>query len=174
MERLDERRSAASIGHVARLAGIVSMGLAAAGILVLLAYAASEVAADPSLSLEDGYWIGRLPWTPIGVGLIVGGSTLAVVAGVAAVLVAGGNIRRLVALVVALPVIAWWAIASIPSIGVSGAWCGQPTCSPPSFDVITVAYSVPDLAVRLLLIPAAIVTLLAVTARPAARRMVAA
>ena len=32
---------------------------------------------EPGMSLVDGYWIGRLPWTPIGVGMALFGATAA-------------------------------------------------------------------------------------------------
>lgn len=153
-----------STAQLARSIAVVALGVALIGVVVLFGQAASEVAADPSLSLEDGYWIGRLPWTPVGVGLVVIGSSAAVVAGIPAVLSIGGTVRRVLALVAGLAAVVWWLMASIPLVGMGGAWCGQATCSPPSFDVIPVAYSLPQLTVGLLLAPALIVTALASTA----------
>jgi hypothetical protein len=137
--------------------------LAAAGILVLLAYAASEVAADPSLSPEDAYWIGRLPWTPIGVGLTIVGATIVVVAGTLTALLAGGNLRRAIALVCLGVATFWWFVVSVPLIGMGGAWCGQPTCPQPTYDPVTMAYSSPQLAIMWLLLPALVVGPLALT-----------
>ena len=39
------------------------LSVAAIGLVVLFAQAVSEVLAGPELSLVDGYWIGRPPWT---------------------------------------------------------------------------------------------------------------
>jgi len=50
---------------------VVGLSAAAAGLVVLFAQALSEVLADPGLSLADGYWIGRLPWTAVGVDLAI-------------------------------------------------------------------------------------------------------
>ena len=170
VEGIRPSEATTSTAQLARWIVVVAMGAALVGVLVLLASAASEVAADPSLSLEDGYWIGRLPWTPIGAGLVVGGSTAAVTAGILAVLPAGGNARRVLTLIAALPVVSWWSMAVIPVVGIGGAWCGAPPCKPPSFDVITIAYSLPEYAVVLLLAPALVVTALALTARSRRRR----
>ena len=147
------------------VATVIGALAAVAGVLVLLSYATSEVLADPSLSLEDGYWIGRVPWTPMGVGLVVAGSTLAIVAGTALVLLRGGNIRRVTAVAACLPAAYWWLLASVPLVAFGGAWCGQPTCPQPSSDVITIAYSLPESTVFLLLLPALIVTTVALAPR---------
>ena len=40
---------------------LVGLLAAAAGLIVLFVQALSEVRSDPSLTLIDGYWIGRLP-----------------------------------------------------------------------------------------------------------------
>jgi hypothetical protein len=138
-------------------ATVIGVGFAILGIAVLLAYAASEVLADPSLSLEDGYWIGRLPWTPIGVGLTIVGATIVVVAGATTVMVAGGRARRAVTLACLAVATFWWLTVSILPVAASGAWCGRPTCPQPTYDPITMAYSSPQLAVMWLLLPALVV-----------------
>ena len=148
------------------LVGLVST---IGGIGVLLAYATSEVLADPSLSLEDAYWIGRLPWTPIGVGLIVAGATTAVAAGAVTAVVAGGWVRRLVAIVATGVAVFWWLVATVPLVVMGGAWCGEPSCPAPSFDVVTIAYSTPNLTVPWLLIPAVVAAAAALAPRPKPR-----
>jgi hypothetical protein len=135
------------------------------GIGTLLAYASSEMLADPSLSLEDAYWIGRLPWTAVGVGLAVAGSTLAVVTGTAAVLIHGGNVRRVIALAMLLPAAFWWAIELLQMQGVSGACGSLSPCTRPWIDPITNAYSMPAATLLLLLVPALIVAGLALVPR---------
>lgn len=74
-----------------RVVAAVGLMTAALGVVVLLAQSLSEVLTDPTLSLEDGYLIGRLPWTAVGVDLVVFGSSAALVAGVGAAWPAGGG-----------------------------------------------------------------------------------
>ena len=148
------------------LVGLVST---IGGIGVLLAYATSEVLADRSLTLEDAYWIGRLPWTPIGVGLIVAGATTAVAVGAVTAVIDGGWIRRLVAIMAAGVAVFWWLVATVPLVGMGGAWCGQPSCPAPCFDVVTIAYSTPKMTVVWLLIPAVVAAAAALAPRPRPR-----
>ena len=142
----------------------IGLGVALVGIGVLTAYAASEVFADPSLSLADGYWIGRLPWTPIGVGMAIGGATLAAAAGTGTALLAGGVWRRSLALLALVVVAFWWALVAMLPIGLGGAWCGQPTCTRPAIEPITMAYSTPEQTATWLLLPALVISLVALTA----------
>ena len=133
----------------ATAAGLVA---AAIGVVVLFAYALSEVLADPSLSLIDGYWIGRLPWTAVGIDLVVIGSTVAVVFGTLTAWIADGALRRLVSLLALAVAAFWWFIATLPFAG--GAYC--PSCPPPGPDPLTYAYSLPDSTLLFLVLPAAI------------------
>ena len=169
MEGFGTGRSLTSTAKRARWIALLSVGVAIVGIIVLFALAASEVAADPSLSLEDGYWIGRLPWTPVGVGLVLTGSTTAVIAGTVAVLLLGGNHRRILVLATSLPPLVWWSIDVLQLQGVSGS-CLDGDCFRPYIDPIANAYSLPQATVLLLLVPATIVVLQSLTARPARRR----
>ena len=127
--------------------------------VVLLAYALSEVLADPTMSLEDAYWIGRLPWTAIGVALTVIGATVAVFFGSASAVLAGGLVRRAIA-VLALAVAAfWWFLMTLPPpIAVP---CDA--CPPPGPEPLTMAYSAPQYAVVWLLLPAAVASVLSLT-----------
>ena len=101
---------------------IVGVGAIAVGIVVLFGYALSEVIANPGISLVDGYWTGRLPWTAIGVDLVVIGSTVAVLFGTASSWLAGDAARRLVSLAPVVVAAAWWLYASIQS-SIEGAPC---------------------------------------------------
>lgn len=67
-----------------RWAGMASIGL---GLSVLVVYAWVEYVNNPGSSLVDGYWIGRVPWTPAGVLLILAGSVATLIGGAAVVLV---------------------------------------------------------------------------------------
>ena len=143
-----------------RWATLVAAIAAVAGIAVLFVYASSEVLADPTLSLEDGYWIGRLPWTAIGVALTVIGATVALVAGALTAWISGGALPRIVtAFAVAIGGF-WWLLVSVPLVPLSGACCGPR----PEPDPLTMAYSWPQAAVALLLVPAALAVIVALTA----------
>jgi hypothetical protein len=131
-----------------------------AGIAILVVYALSEVLADPSLSLDDGYWIGRLPWTTVGVALTVIGATVALVAGALTAWIAGGGVRRVVTgLAVAVGAF-WWLLATVPLVGTTGACCG-PRADP---DPLTMAYSLPQAVVLYLLLPAGVAASAGLTA----------
>ncbi len=142
----------------ATLLGVAS---SVAGIVVLLAYALSEVLANPTISLEDAYWIGRLPWTSIGVALTVIGATVALAFGAVTAWIAGGLVRRVVTgLAVAVGAF-WWLVVTLPLIVISGAYC--PSCPPRGLEPLTMAYSAPQYAVMWLLLPAAVSSVLSLT-----------
>jgi hypothetical protein len=122
-------------------AGLASIGL---GLSVLLVYAWVEVINNPGYTLVDGYWIGRVPWTPLGIVLVLAGSAVTVLAGAVAILAAGDWLRRLMAILVALVPAAWWAMA----LGI----LPFPRFLPP--DPVTLAYSLPQMAALLLALPA--------------------
>ncbi len=139
--------------RAARLLRVVAgLGVVAlfAGLLVILAESFAETRTDPTLSLEDGFRIGRLPWMNVGVALVVAGANASLVGGTLVSWVAGGWVRRVLALVPAAAGASWW-LAGLLTVG-AGAWC--PGCPPPSFDPITFAYSLPDATVLLLVLPA--------------------
>jgi hypothetical protein len=58
-----------------RLGWATVIGSATAGVAmaVLILTSLAEVLIDPALTLANGYWNGPLPWTPIGVGLVIAG-----------------------------------------------------------------------------------------------------
>ena len=138
-------------------------GLAATatGLAVLFLCSLREVLADPSMSLEDGYWIGRLPWTAVGVDLVVIGATVTVVAGTVSAWIAGGWIRRSVTALAAGVAGFWWLVTAITSPGESGCV----GCTAPGFDPFTIAYSLPQETLLLLVAPAAVIGLAALTTR---------
>jgi hypothetical protein len=140
------------------------LALAIVGVAVLFAQAVSEVRADPSISLGDAYWIGRLPWTPIGVGLAILGASLATVAGTVTALMAGGIVRRGVAILALLVAGFWWLVVTVPLVGMGGAAC-EPACPPPTFDPVTMAYSLPEQTAMWLLLPALVASLLGLTSQ---------
>jgi hypothetical protein len=134
----------------ATLAGLVATG---AGLVVLFGYSLSEVIANPGLSLVDGYWIGRLPLTAIGVNLAVFGATVAVGFGTVAAL----SKRRWVVLLPLAVAGLWWGFAMIPRPVARGS----DPCPPYEIDPIAIAYSSPEQTVLWLLLPAAIIAAIA-------------
>lgn len=140
---------------------VVGLSMATVGLVVLVAQASSEVLRDPSLSLIDGYSIGRLPATSVGVDLTVIGATLAVVFGSITAWRAGWWIRRALVSLSLIVAACWWFLALLPPT--QGAYCAG--CEPPGPDPMTMAYSQPEVAALLLLLPALIVGALASASR---------
>ncbi len=156
------------IRRPARWATAVGLLAAIGGLAVLFLYALSEVLADPTISLADAFDIGRLPWTTIGVDLTVGGATLSALAGVLAAWLSGGTIRRLITGLLFAVVAFWWFVALLPQPG--GAPCAA--CRPRGPEPLTVAYSNPKQTVLLLIAPAAVIGVLALTAHRSRMRPV--
>ena len=157
------------VSRSARWATAVGLLASAAGLVVLLAQAQSEVLADPGLSLVDGYWIGRLPWTAVGVDLTIIGATIAVVFGSVTAWLAGGPIRRVVTALALAVAAFWWFLAMLATP--QGAFCAS--CPAPGPDPITMAYSQPQFAAIFLLLPAAIAGTVALNGPPSRRSPVA-
>jgi hypothetical protein len=145
------------------LAGLAALLI---GLAVFVFYALSEVVANPGVSLVDGYWIGRLPWTGIAEGFTVVGATATVVLGMATVWMGGVRWNSILALI-ALAVAGLWWLASIFLAHMLGAPCSP--CEPLPFDPFAYAYSQPENAVILLLVPAAVMAGLAFSARKGQR-----
>jgi len=128
--------------------GLAGIGLGTATLIVL---AWVEYLNNPGMGLVDGYWIGRMPWTAIGVGLVIGGASLAVLASALLVALRGDWLRRLLVLpVLAMPLL-WWATA----VGV----LPMPRYRP--IDPIALAYSLPETAALALILPALAAAVLA-------------
>ena len=130
------------------------------GVLILTAIA--EVVRDPTLTLADGYWIGPLPWTPLGVGLVISGATVVVVFGAASAWLQKGVIRRAVTMLASALAACWWFVALLPPP--QGAHC--PDCLAPVPDPLTYAYSLPEVALAGLILPAMLIGAMALTAAP--------
>jgi hypothetical protein len=121
--------------------GLAGIGL---GLSVLLVYAWVEYLNNPGISLVDGYWIGRLPWIPLGIGLVLAGSALTLLSSALRLMLRGDWLRRVLILgVLALPV-PWWLVA----LGM----LPFPRYQPP--DPVTLAYSLPEMAAIALILPA--------------------
>ncbi len=144
-------RMAAGVRFAALLAFLTLL----IGSAIVVGQAGVEAVRGPAgTSLVDGYWVGRLPATPIGVGLALGGSTVIAVAGMGAAVLGAGWVVRLLCALLLTPVVLWWAGAALLA-GV-GACCGPP----PPFDPITAAYSNPAAALALVTVPALLIGLL--------------
>lgn len=128
--------------------GLSGIGLGASALLV---YAWVEFLNNPGITLVDGYWIGRVPWTPAGVVLVLAGSGLALLAGAASVLLRGDWVRWLLLLPVLAAPILWWLLA----LGVLPFPRYQP------IDPVAFAYSLPEDAALLLILPSLAIALLA-------------
>jgi hypothetical protein len=150
---------------IAIRATTLAAGVMVAGAAILLVAAVAELSTgQPGLNLVDAYWVGRLPWTPIGVGMVLFGATATIALGSVASWLASGWLQRFVSSVAPLPAAFWWATS--PMIGYLGACCGPQ----PAYDPITIAYSNPQGALLLVVLPALIVAalvLLPTRARPA-------
>jgi hypothetical protein len=133
-----------------------------AGLAALLAYSVAEAATNPGYSIVDAYWVGRLPWMGIIEGMVVGGATACVLIGTATVIARGGWLRQAIVLLPVGAAAFWWFLAFIRA-GMSVGPCID--CLPPPFDPWAYAYSAPDLAFLMLLLPAVIIALLALTIR---------
>jgi len=150
-------RSDQAVHRGRQLAGL-ALALLFIGPSVLTVYAWVEVLNHPGYSLADGYWIGRLPWTAIGIVLALAGSVAGTAAGVFVVAIVGGWWRRLLIVPAAAAGLLWWGLALgfIPQ----GDFRGP--------DPVTYAYSLPTSAAILVGLPAALLALLAVSPRPPA------
>ena len=148
MERTGALRTVTALSSAVLLGGV---GMA-------FAYSSIEALMHPGFSLADGYGIGALPWTAIIEALVVGGATATVIAGAAAVAVHGGWARRIATFALAAVAALWWFEAWIGA-GISGAPCAG--CPPRTFDPWAYAYSAPMLALQMLIVPAAVIALLA-------------
>ena len=137
---------------------VTALGLAGAvvGFAVVFVTALAQVATDPNLTLADGYWIGPLPWTPIGIGLVVAGSTVVVVFGSIAAWQRGNAASRFASGLALAVTVFWWLLALLPPP--KGAYCAY--CAAPTPDPLTYAYSLPEFAIVFLALPAALIGLL--------------
>lgn len=131
--------------HRAELAlwtGLSGIGLGAA---ILLVYAWVEFLNNPGISLADGYWLGREPWTSAGVVIALAGAVLGALAGILVVLLRGDVVRWLLLLPLAGAATLWWVIALglLPFTGYA------------PIDPIGFAYREPQTAAILLAVPPA-------------------
>lgn len=164
---MEPREASEAWSNRLRHASVVSTITLASGLAMALAYGTAEAIANPGYSLIDGYWRGALPWIGVVESLVVGGATAGVVIGTTAVVVAGGPLRRLLAVALAAVAGAWWFLAWIGA-GVSGVPCVG--CPPAVPDPWAYAYSSPLLTVQMLITPAIVIGWMAAARRvPIAR-----
>jgi hypothetical protein len=147
--------------RISRASTAVAAGTLLAGMAMALVYSAAESLLNPGYSLADGYWRAALPWMGIIEGLVVGGATASVIVGTIAVAIRGGWARRAVGLASAAVAGFWWLMAIIGA-GLSGAACAGCVRM---IDPWGYAYSTLLLTLQLLIVPAGIVTLLALLPR---------
>ncbi|MDQ2854026.1 MAG: hypothetical protein M3R32_04115 [Chloroflexota bacterium] len=140
----------------------MALALVVIGPSILLVYAWVEVLNHPGLSLVDGYRIGRLPWTPIGIVTSLAGGAMGLVAGSVAIAIEGGWWRRALLVPAAAAAALWWltALAVIPYPRFQGP------------DPVAFANALPSTAALLVLMPAALLAILALSPpTPGAPRM---
>ena len=149
-----------SVTTAATLATRIAVIAAAGGGLLLVVIAVIEMLGHPGTSIFDGYWIGPAPWTEIAIGLLLFGATAVVVLGSVAIWTGQGWLTRAVTLPALVTTAGWWGLS--PFHGMGGACCGPV----PDYDPITIAYSMPDLMLLLVIIPAIVVGALAILSMP--------
>jgi len=122
----------------------------------LLVLAWIEVLNHPGYSLVDGYWIGRQPWTWIGIVISLAGGVAGLAAGTVAIAIDGGWWRRFLVVPSAAAAALWWSIALglIPFPRFQGP------------DPVGFAYVLPATAGLLVLMPAALLATICLTPRP--------
>ena len=149
----ESRRSRLAAGaHVwARLA----LGLMIIGPSILLVYAWVEVLNNPGYTLVDGYWIGRIPWTPLGLVIALVGGVIGLAAGSFAIAIEGGWWRRILIIPSLAAAALWWLMA----LGV----IPYPRFEGP--DPVGFAYDLPTQAILLVLMPAALLAALCLSPR---------
>lgn len=133
----------------------ISLALLVIGPSILLIYAWVEVLNNPGISLADGYWVGRTPYTPIGIVLSLAGGVFGLLAGSVAIVIEGGWWRRFLVIPALVAAALWWgtALGILPYPNFHGP------------DPLTFAYSLPVTATLLVLMPAALLATLCITPR---------
>ncbi len=118
---------------------------------ILLIYAWVEVLNNPGFTLVDGYWIGRTPWTPIGIVTSLAGGVLGLLAAAVAIAIEGGWWRRALLVPAFVAAALWWltALGVIPYPRFHGP------------DPVAFAYDLPSTAALLVLMPATLLAVLA-------------
>jgi hypothetical protein len=142
MERADR------IADRATWAGLALAGL---GVAVVIVRSWIEYLNTPGATIVDGYWIGHEPWSSMGIVPVLAGSLLATLAAATLVMLRGDWLRRLLTLPLLVVPVLWWllALGALPSPRFVGP------------DPVTFAYSLPQQAAIMLLIPAVAIAALA-------------
>lgn len=125
----------------------IALGVTGIGTAGLLVAALVEMLTHPGMTLVDAYWVGRLPWTPIGIGFALLGGTAAVVFGAITAWLLPARAARVISVPATLAIAFWWATSALQAS--SGACCG-----PVSYDPFTAAYSSPQGMFLLVVLPA--------------------
>ena len=128
----------------------LALGLMVIGPAILLVYAWVEVLNNPAYTLVDGYWIGHLPWTPLGLVISLVGGAVGLAAGSVAIAIEGGWWRRFLVIPSLAAAALWWLMA----LGV----VPYPRFHGP--DPVAFASDLPTQAILLILMPAALLATL--------------
>jgi hypothetical protein len=148
----------------ARLVVDGGLALLAIGLGGLLLLAWVEYLRIPGSSLVDGYWVGREPWTSLGLWAVLVGASVTLGVGVLVALLDGSWIRKLLALLTLVLPAYWWlaAVSVLPGPGVGGSTGRLPV---QGWTPTSLAYSAPETTVLALLLPAVVAGALALAPR---------
>ena len=133
----------------------ISLAPLVIGPSLLLVYAWVEVLNNPGLSLADGFLIGREPWTSIGIVVSLSGGVAGLLSGSVAIAIEGGWWRRSLLVPAFAAAALWWltALGLLPYPRFDGP------------DPLAFASIQPWTASLLVLMPAALLAVLALTPR---------
>ena len=153
-------RDAAAVCWRLTLVGVVVVGL---GVVAILAASLQGMALVPGGSIVDGYWVGLLPWIDVGSWLVPVGGVVATVVGIASIWLGRASVvARIVTIPPILVVLFWVLLVVIEMAPRNGP---VPDSSTTSSSLATVVYSSPANTIAFLLIPTALIVLLAAVAR---------
>ena len=151
---------AAAICWRLALLGVVIAGL---GFAAIVAASLQGMALVPGGSILDGYDIGLLPWMEVGTWLVPIGGVVATVGGLAAIWLGRPPAIIRVATIPVVLVALFWVLLVVTMMAPRQG--PVPESLPTSSSLATVVYSSPANTIFFLLIPAALVVILAAIAR---------
>jgi hypothetical protein len=137
--------------RIADRATWAGLALAGLGVAIVIVRSWIEYLNTPGTTIVDGYWIGHEPWSSMGIVPVLAGSLLATLAAATLVMLRGDWLRRLLTLPLLVVPALWWllALGAVPYPRFVGP------------DPVSFAYSLPQQAAIMLLVPAVAIAVLA-------------
>jgi hypothetical protein len=132
------------------------------GFAAIVAASIQGMALVPGGSILDGYDVGLLPWMDVGSWLVPLGGLVATAGGLAAIWLGQSRLLVRLATLPALVVVLFWILVTALEMAPHSA---IPDVAPSASSLATVVYSSPMNTILFLVIPAAVVVLLAAVAR---------